>query len=289
MAWNICLVSDNEAIQHLFTKTFADRGDISVRFCATAKEAVREASTDALHLLIASATLPDKDGYDLCKELKDEIHVDFPVLLIEDIFEDIDLDRCLEVKTDGFIAKPFEEDLIAEKVDEVIQTIEKEPLVAEEEELTEMTSASEEEATSSAMLSSEEEEDIMDLTDLVGEEEIAASFIETAQEETPKEEPEMPSSITSALEESVSEMEKMEAMEPEEAFVFEKGIPEAQAEEEEVAPAAAVNPEEIEKLVNETVEKAVDEAVQKALEDKLPSALRKSLAKFLSDFSELLK
>ncbi len=284
MAWNICLVSDNEAIQHLFTRTFVERSDISLKFCATAEEAMREASRDSIHLMIASVTLPDKDGYDLCQELKEEVKVDFPVLLIEDIFEDIDLDRCLEVQTDGFIAKPFEEALIAEKVDEVLQTIEKEtPQKVEEEELKEMTSLPEEEVPVSAMLSAEEEEEgIMELTELVEDEETAPAL-----EEAPAEKEEVPPSIAAALEESVSEMEKMEAMEAE--TPDEEGMEEVSPEEplpEEAEPVTpAMSREEIEKMVTETVE----QVVQKSLEEKLPGILRESLAKMFAELSGTLK
>ena len=286
MAWNICLVSDNEAIQHLFTRTFVERKDVSLKFCATAEEAVKEASKDSIHLMIASVTLPDKDGYDLCQELKEEVKVDFPVLLIEDIFEDIDLDRCLEVQTDGFIAKPFEEALIAEKVDEVLQNIEKEaPQKVEEEELKEMTSLPEEEVPVSAMLSAEEEEEegIMELTELVEDEEAAPAL-----EEAPAEKEEVPPSIAAALEESVSEMEKMEAMEteaPEEEEGMEEVPPERPLAEEAGPAVPAIGREEIEKMVTETVE----QVVQRSIEEKLPGILKETLAKLFTDLSGALK
>ncbi len=282
MAWNICLVSDNEAIQHLFTRTFAERNDISLKFYETGEEAKKEASQDSLHLMIASATLPDQDGYTLCKELKEELNVSFPVLIIEDIFEDIDLDRCLEVQTDGFIAKPFEEDLIAEKVDEVLQSLETEMRVGTgEEEFQEVTSAPDEEASASAMMSSEEEEDIMELKDLVAGEEAAEPFEEAAMEEET-----IPPSMSAALEEIAGEMEKMEAMEeeapPAEGTVEEAFLEVSAAETAEEVAEPSVSREEIEKMVSESVEKVV----QKTLEEKLPSLIRETFAKVFSDISE---
>lgn len=283
MAWNVCLAADNEAIQHLFSKTFEGRGDISVKFCESAEETLREIEESPPHLLIVSINLPDKDGYDLCGELKEK-GATFPVLLIEDIFEDIDLERCLEVQTDGFIAKPFEEDLIAEKVDEVLRFREGkvgESMAGEapEELMEKAEETEEEEMPVSEMAASDEEEDIVELTDLVMEEEAAESL-----EEIPLEEEEIPPSITSALEESVSELEKMEAME-------EPSIPSIEKEETLETPAAVEPPvpEMDRKEIEEMVAEVVERVVEKTLEEKLPSILKESLARLLSEFSESLK
>ncbi len=312
MAWNVCLAVDNEAIQHLFSRTFDNREDISLRFCDTAEETIREVEQNPPHLLIISINLPDKDGYELCGELKDK-GVSFPILLIEDIFEDIDLDRCLEVRTDGFIAKPFEEDLIAEKVDEVLgaETQEEAPApepkpapeAAEEpigEEVGEETEEAapgvayeEEESPVTELAGTDEEEGIVELTDVImqGEEEptLEEVFIEEGEEEE-----EVPPAIATALEESASELAKMEAMEEGAPTPEPTPEPEPVQEEEEVLPAAAVampsaapglEKEEIEAIIGEVVERKVEET----LREKLPGILKESLAHLFSELSGSLK
>ena len=122
MTWSVWLVTDNEAIRHLFVKTFEKRKDLDFKAWATVEEA-REALKSFLpHVLILSINLPDGDGYNLCRALKEE-GATFPILLIEDIFEDIDPDHCLKVGADGFISKPFEGDLIEEKVNEILNSL----------------------------------------------------------------------------------------------------------------------------------------------------------------------
>jgi len=290
MAWNVCLSTDNEAIQHLFAKTFENRKDISLKFCDSAEETFKEIEETLPSLLIASINLPDEDGYSLCKDLKDRGEK-FPVLLIEDIFEDIDLDRCLEVQTDGFIAKPFEEDLIAEKVDELLHSMkpetapemETEEEKAEEEEVGKISPfpEEEEEVSSSMMAASDEEEGVMELTELIPEEETASSF----ESEAIKEE-EVPPYITTALEESVGELEKMEGMEiPPASEEAEKEILETPSVAEAARVAPQIDREEIEKMVAEIV----DQTILKSIEEKLPGMLKESLARILSDFSDSLK
>ena len=301
MTWNVCLAADNEAIQHLFSRTFDNREDISLKFCESAEETLREVEGNPPHLLIVSINLPDKDGYDLCGELKDK-GASFPILLIEDIFEDIDLDRCLEVQTDGFIAKPFEEDLIAEKVDEVLQSELKEKgpepetegaeeigeAVGEEaEEAAPGLAYGEEESPITELAASDEEEGIVELTDLImkGEEEptLEEVFIEEEEEEE-----EVPPAIATALEESASELAKMEAME--EAAPESEPITEKKEIVPEVTPVAPVavsglDRKEMEKVISEIVGRKIEET----LRENLPGILKESLANLFSELSGSLK
>ncbi len=185
MTWNVCLVTDNAAIRHLFEKTFEKRKDLSLTVCTSAEETREAIKNTPPHIMIVSVNLPDGDGYDLCGELKGK-GASFPILLIEDIFEDIDLDRCLEARADGFISKPFEEDLIEEKVNEVLESL----AAPEREEATEKGDGEETrkkikeplsppEGESAEAIPSEppdeeaakEDEGIIDLTDLLMEEE----------------------------------------------------------------------------------------------------------------------
>lgn len=297
MGWNVVLATDNEAIQHLFTETFEARTDVQLSFCQTAEQTSEEILKSPPNLLIISASLPDKEGYDLCKELKEQGHVPFPILMIEDIFEDIDLERCVEAQTDGFIAKPFESDLIIEKIDEVLNTIEtsetaetaETPETPEgaETPLQEAESEDSQPATEPSMMtalpSEEDSNGILELTDLISEDESVSAFEETADFEE-----EVPPSIASALEESVSELEKMEAMEaPEEAVTAEASATEMTPEVSvsEMQPMAeGIGRDEIEKIVREVVE----DTVSKALKEKLPQYLSENLSKLFADFSQSL-
>jgi DNA-binding response OmpR family regulator len=283
MGWNVVLATDNEAIQHLFSETFEAKTDVQLAFCQTAEEVTEEILKSSPDLLIISVSLPDREGYDLCKELKEQRHVQFPVLLIEDIFEDIDLERCVEVRTDGFIAKPFEEALIIEKVDEVLNAIgtskgETAPQVSEMpetliEEVESDLSRPEADASMMTVLPSEEENNgILELTDLISEDESASAFQKTAGFEE-----EVPPSIASALEESVSELEKMEAMEaPASEMVSKKSISETRPLAESGSRA------EVEEIVREVV----GDIVAKTLEEKLPQYLSASLSKLFAGFSQ---
>jgi CheY-like chemotaxis protein len=61
------------------------------------------------HLVLAHALLPEIDGYEICRQIKenpDTSHI--PVLLLTGTFEPFDINRAKNVHYDGFITKPLD-------------------------------------------------------------------------------------------------------------------------------------------------------------------------------------
>jgi len=279
MTWNVWLVTDNEAVRHLFEKTYEKRKNFSLTVY-TSREAVRKAMEDASpHVMVISVNLPNGNGYDLCETLKKE-GASFPILLIEDIFEDIDLDRCSETRADGFISKPFEGDLIEEKISEIMRSVtasqeamgpgnedENIPGGSEEEEKAEPfpaleeESADEERPVSSEDMMEKEDEGIIDLTDLLMEEKEAENPEKESVEREISEEENLP-----------QEKEETEGMSPDEGALsgempFEE-LEEASLIEEELQEI----PLEEETLEKEAVfpEEKADDSGDKAEEAGVP-------------------
>ncbi|HEM6308976.1 TPA: response regulator transcription factor [Streptococcus suis] len=57
-------------------------------------------------LLILDVMLPNKTGYDLCRDLRDK--VDFPILMVTSKQETMDVVRGLGLGADDYISKPFD-------------------------------------------------------------------------------------------------------------------------------------------------------------------------------------
>lgn len=57
-------------------------------------------------LLILDVMLPNKTGYDLCRDLRDQ--VDFPILMVTSKQETVDVVRGLGLGADDYISKPFD-------------------------------------------------------------------------------------------------------------------------------------------------------------------------------------
>ena len=68
-------------------------------------------------LVIADLSLADKDGYEICRELReDPILCGVPVLLLHGSSVQFDEARAEQVQATGAIAKPFASDELLEKV-----------------------------------------------------------------------------------------------------------------------------------------------------------------------------
>ena len=57
-------------------------------------------------LLMLDVMLPNKTGYDLCRDLRDK--VDFPILMVTSKQETMDVVRGLGLGADDYISKPFD-------------------------------------------------------------------------------------------------------------------------------------------------------------------------------------
>lgn len=57
-------------------------------------------------LLLLDVMLPNKTGYDLCRDLRDK--VDFPILMVTSKQETVDVVRGLGLGADDYISKPFD-------------------------------------------------------------------------------------------------------------------------------------------------------------------------------------
>ncbi|MVX65594.1 response regulator [Clostridium chromiireducens] len=104
MNYNIYLVEDEENLNHIL-KSYLEKDGFNVTSFFNG-ETARAAIEVNPHLWILDIMLPDIDGYQLIKEIK-ENNKQTPVIFIS--ARDADLDRVigLELGSDDYIAKPF--------------------------------------------------------------------------------------------------------------------------------------------------------------------------------------
>lgn len=105
MMKKILLVEDDPEITklldlHLNTQSY------QLITCTNGSDALKEASKDNLDLIILDITLPDTNGWELCKKLreKDE-HT--PIVMLTCRSEETDKVLALELGADDYITKPF--------------------------------------------------------------------------------------------------------------------------------------------------------------------------------------
>jgi DNA-binding response OmpR family regulator len=108
VALKILSVDDNDAIRYSFTRYLRD-GGYEVIEARNGSEALRLARTNPA-LITLDINLPDMDGYEICRRLKDDPATrDIPVLHISaSCVESGDRVRGLEGGADAYLSEPVD-------------------------------------------------------------------------------------------------------------------------------------------------------------------------------------
>ena len=100
----ILVVDDERPIRRALEVTLVKAG-YGVTSATDASEALTQAALNPPDLVILDLMLPDADGADVCKELRDWLRA--PILLISAVGEEGDKIRALDAGADDYLTKPF--------------------------------------------------------------------------------------------------------------------------------------------------------------------------------------
>ena len=102
----LLIVDDDPYNIHLLANIFNDDYDIS--FATNGKKALEIALQEKPNLILLDVIMPEMDGYEVCKQLKNNPStLDIPIIFVtahSDVTEEI---RGLEIGASDFISKPF--------------------------------------------------------------------------------------------------------------------------------------------------------------------------------------
>lgn len=70
------------------------------------EEAMKRINEEKFDLLILDIMMPKKSGYDICREIREQI--DIPILMVTAKTESVDKIRGLGLGADDYIVKPFD-------------------------------------------------------------------------------------------------------------------------------------------------------------------------------------
>jgi len=100
----ILVVDDERPIRRALEVTLAKSG-YTVSTAIDASEALTQAALQPPDLVILDLMLPDADGADVCRQLRDWMQA--PILLISAVGEEQDKIRALDAGADDYLTKPF--------------------------------------------------------------------------------------------------------------------------------------------------------------------------------------
>ncbi len=111
----VLIVDDTETNVDILVETLGEDYDIAVAMDGeSALEAVEEEPPD---LILLDIMMPDMDGYEVCKRLKDNPETeDIPVIFLSALTEADEKQKGLKLGAVDFLTKPFNPSVIQDKV-----------------------------------------------------------------------------------------------------------------------------------------------------------------------------
>jgi two-component system alkaline phosphatase synthesis response regulator PhoP len=103
-AQTILVVEDEQAIAS-FVAAYLKKDGFSVRMTASGREALSLVAADAPALVVLDLMLPDLDGMEVCRRIRETSTL--PVLMLTARDDDLDKIAGLEVGADDYLTKPF--------------------------------------------------------------------------------------------------------------------------------------------------------------------------------------
>ncbi|MFN1833802.1 response regulator transcription factor [Balneola sp. MJW-20] len=109
---NILVIEDDPSVRTLVKAVLEHNGN-TVMTAETATDGENQATENEFEMIILDLGLPDGDGYEVCKNIRDK-DISTPVLILSGK-QDTDVKvKCLKVGADDYLTKPFNtEELIA--------------------------------------------------------------------------------------------------------------------------------------------------------------------------------
>lgn len=109
---DILVIEDDPSVLTV-VKAVLEKNEYSVDIAETAKVGEKYALENSYDIIILDLGLPDGDGFDVCKNMRDE-DVATPVLILSAEQETDVKIKCLRVGADDYLTKPFDtEELLA--------------------------------------------------------------------------------------------------------------------------------------------------------------------------------
>ena len=114
----ILVVEDEQSIAS-FVSLYLKNAGYEVKAVATGSDALIQAASGNLSLIILDLMLPDLDGIEVCRRLRKTS--DVPILMLTARDEDVDKIIGLEVGADDYMTKPFNPDELEARISAVLR------------------------------------------------------------------------------------------------------------------------------------------------------------------------
>ena len=112
------LIIDDDPSVRTLVKTVMKRNEYEVDAVQTSKEGEELALANSYEIIILDLGLPDGEGVDLCKDIRDE-GITSPILILSADQETDMKIKCLQVGADDYLTKPFDTNELVARVEAI--------------------------------------------------------------------------------------------------------------------------------------------------------------------------
>jgi CheY-like chemotaxis protein len=120
MSKKLLLADDSVTIQRVIELTFADE-DVAVTAVGDGRQAIDRLRAERPDIVLADVGMPERDGYEVASFIKNDPQLaHIPVILLTGAFEPLDEERARSVGCDGVLVKPFEPQMVINRVKELL-------------------------------------------------------------------------------------------------------------------------------------------------------------------------
>lgn len=112
------LVVEDDASVRTLVKAVLEQNENDVTVATTAQEGEDYALNNKYDIIIMDLGLPDGDGFEICKEIRDH-DITTPVLILSAEQETDVKVKCLKVGADDYLTKPFNPDELMARVEAI--------------------------------------------------------------------------------------------------------------------------------------------------------------------------
>ena len=100
----VLIIEDEEVIADL-EKDYLELSGFEVEIENNGKDGLKKALTEDFSIVILDLMLPEMDGFEVCKKIREEINI--PIIMVSAKKDDIDKIRGLGLGADDYMTKPF--------------------------------------------------------------------------------------------------------------------------------------------------------------------------------------
>jgi|YelNatPaOPRAMG01_1025707.scaffolds.fasta_scaffold00024_23 DNA-binding response OmpR family regulator len=122
----ILIIEDEEAIRFILEKRLSDAGYFVIS-AEDGIEGLNKLRKENPDLIVLDLMLPGLDGYQICSLIKrDRRYAHIPVLILTARIQQKDYEMAMAVGADAFLTKPFESQVLLNKIAELLKNNKKE-------------------------------------------------------------------------------------------------------------------------------------------------------------------